>query len=96
MGCKPFADRGAGEAPKHRSQHIPHHLCHILNIPAFPSSWVRAGTHEVNRELVQRAIRVPEPGYQPHRQILLVDSRVACAAEAGELIEAGVTGSQVV
>lgn len=52
--------------------------------------------HEVDHNLVQRAIRVPEPGNQPHRQILLVDSRTACAAEAGELIEAGVTGSQMV
>jgi ornithine cyclodeaminase len=46
---------------------------------------------EVDRELVQRA--VSKPG---ERSCLLVDSRAACAAEAGELIDAEVSGSQVV
>ncbi|GLB42664.1 putative ornithine cyclodeaminase/mu-crystallin family protein [Lyophyllum shimeji] len=60
--------------------------------PLFPSSWVRTGTHvvligsytpamrEVDRALVRRAIR----------GTALVDSRAACALEAGELIDAGV------
>lgn len=42
---------------------------------------------EVDSELVRRAMG---------DGLLLVDSRTACAAEAGELIEAGVDGSQVV
>jgi ornithine cyclodeaminase/alanine dehydrogenase-like protein (mu-crystallin family) len=50
---------------------------------------------EVDRELVRRAV-IPGPTSGPRRQLLLVDSRGACAAEAGELIAAGVTGSQVV
>ncbi|KAJ7641506.1 hypothetical protein FB45DRAFT_900374 [Roridomyces roridus] len=66
-------------------------------IPLFPSSWVRDGTHiiligsytpsmhEVDGELIQRAI-----------PSLLVDSRGACAAEAGEIIAASVEGSQMV
>lgn len=73
----------------------------------FPSSWVRAGTHviligsytpamrEVDDELVLRAVGSGgEGGVQ--KQNLLVDSREACAAEAGELISAGVGGDQVV
>ena len=80
--------------------------------PLFPSSWVRSGTHvilvgsytramhEVDSDLVQRAIPTrQQPGQRlPHRrnQILLVDSREACAVEAGELIKAGVAGSEVV
>lgn len=80
--------------------------------PLFPSSWVRAGTHviligsytramhEVDSDLVQRAVLKPQqPGQRPpHKQsqILLVDSREACAVEAGELIKAGVAGSDVV
>jgi len=55
--------------------------------------------HEVDSDLVQRAIlKLQQPGQRPphgRNQILLVDSREACAVEAGELIEAGVTGSQV-
>jgi len=45
---------------------------------------------EVDRELVQRAISKP-----CERSHLLVDSKAACAAEAGELIDAEVTGSQM-
>ncbi|KAG7446271.1 NAD(P)-binding protein [Guyanagaster necrorhizus] len=57
--------------------------------PLFPSSWVRSGTHvvligsykkemhEVDRALIERAFK----------GILLVDSREACFAEAGELEE---------
>ncbi|KAG6914199.1 hypothetical protein DXG01_001807 [Tephrocybe rancida] len=61
--------------------------------PLFPSSWVRNGTHviligsytpsmrEVERALVLRASKA---------NALLVDSKEACAIEAGELIEAEV------
>ncbi|KAK0212832.1 hypothetical protein DFS33DRAFT_71693 [Desarmillaria ectypa] len=57
--------------------------------PLFPSNWVRGGTHvaligsykkemhEVDRALIERAFK----------GILLVDSRKACYAEAGELEE---------
>ncbi|PBK74537.1 NAD(P)-binding protein [Armillaria solidipes] len=57
--------------------------------PLFPSNWVRSGTHvvligsykkemhEVDRALIERAFK----------GILLVDSREACYAEAGELEE---------
>lgn len=60
--------------------------------------------HEVDAELVRRALpaagpsglETPGPG-PPARPLptLLVDSRVACAVEAGELIDAGVGGEQV-
>lgn len=43
--------------------------------------------HEVDSALVRRAVAA-------HR--LVVDSRAACLAEAGELIAAGVAGSEVV
>ncbi|CAK5274492.1 unnamed protein product [Mycena citricolor] len=67
-------------------------------IPLFPSSLVRDGTHliligsykpemhEVDRDLIRRAL--------PHD--LVVDSREACLKEAGELIDAGIQGSEVV
>ncbi|KAJ7471952.1 hypothetical protein FB451DRAFT_1090139, partial [Mycena latifolia] len=68
--------------------------------PLFPSSWVANGTHvvligsykptmhEIDGALVRRALAPAGT--------LLVDSRAACLAEAGELIAAGVAGSQVV
>ncbi|KAG6884534.1 hypothetical protein C0993_010317 [Termitomyces sp. T159_Od127] len=67
--------------------------------PLFPAAWVRTGTHvvlvgsytpamrEVERALVLRAVGTPSQ--------LLVDSREACAIEAGELIDAGLVPSQV-
>ncbi|KAF8063394.1 hypothetical protein FPV67DRAFT_1421233 [Lyophyllum atratum] len=77
--------------------------------PLFPSSWVRPGTHviligsytpamrEVDHVLIRRAIN---PSWQTQkgrtRQVLLVDSRQACAVEAGELIDANVDGTQIV
>ncbi|KAF8631658.1 hypothetical protein AX17_005060 [Amanita inopinata Kibby_2008] len=78
--------------------------------PLFPSDWVRAGTHviligsytpamrEVDRLLVFRAVN-PSFDLQERRrpkQVLLVDSREACAVEAGELIDAGVNEKEVV
>ncbi|KAI0315493.1 NAD-binding protein [Amylostereum chailletii] len=63
--------------------------------PLFPSIWVRPGTHlilvgsytpamvEIDSDLVLRAGRV------------VVDSRNACAAEAGELIAAGIPPEDV-
>lgn len=69
--------------------------------PLFPSSWVRDGSHviligsytpqmhEVDRELVLRAIPTEGIANSCLRR-LLVDSRAACLAEAGELIDAGV------
>lgn len=68
-------------------------------VPLFPAVWVRTGTHvvlvgsytpamrEVERALVLRAVGTPSR--------LLVDSREACAIEAGELIDAGLGPSQV-
>lgn len=50
---------------------------------------------EVDRELVRRAVKSTSRKDQGTRQILLVDSREACALEAGELIDAGVQGSQI-
>ncbi|KAI0248542.1 NAD-binding protein [Lactifluus subvellereus] len=64
-------------------------------VPLFPSEWVRPGTHvilvgsyrpdmaEVDTALIRRAR-------------ILVDSRSACAVEAGELITAGVRPGDVV
>lgn len=57
--------------------------------PLFPSPWIKSGAHinligsykpsmkEIDSELIHRA------------KIILVDSKEACAKEAGELIEAG-------
>lgn len=73
--------------------------------PLFPSAWVRAGTHviligsytpsmhEVDGELIRRAIH--QEGNKGVRQLLLVDSREACAIEAGELVGAAVDNSQM-
>ncbi|KAG6897555.1 hypothetical protein C0992_000338 [Termitomyces sp. T32_za158] len=67
--------------------------------PLFPAAWVRTGAHvvlvgsytpamrEVERALVLRAVGIPSR--------LLVDSREACAIEAGELIDAGLDPGQV-
>ncbi|KAF8893445.1 hypothetical protein BD779DRAFT_1435934 [Infundibulicybe gibba] len=75
--------------------------------PLFPSSWVRAGTHiiavgsytpamhEVDGDLLRRAVN-PAPRSTTVPPLLLVDSRTACAAEAGELIDAGIGGAEVV
>ena len=64
--------------------------------PLFPSEWVRPGTHvvlvgsykpemaEVDTALIRRA------------RVVLVDSRGACAVEAGELLAAGVPRSAMV
>ncbi|KAJ7477328.1 hypothetical protein B0H11DRAFT_2426167 [Mycena galericulata] len=73
-------------------------------VPLFPASWVRDGTHivlvgsykptmhEVDGDLIRRAI----PSDASARSDLIVDSRAACLEEAGELIAAGIEGSQVV
>jgi ornithine cyclodeaminase/alanine dehydrogenase-like protein (mu-crystallin family) len=65
-------------------------------VPLFPSEWVRPGTHvvlvgsytpqmaEVDTSLVRRA------------RVILVDSRSACAVEAGELIAAGIPQDRMV
>jgi ornithine cyclodeaminase/alanine dehydrogenase-like protein (mu-crystallin family) len=64
--------------------------------PLFPSDWVRPGTHiilvgsytpemaEVDGALIRRA------------RVVLVDSRSACAQEAGELIAAGIPQTRIV
>ncbi|KAH9017785.1 hypothetical protein EDB83DRAFT_2437150 [Lactarius deliciosus] len=64
--------------------------------PLFPSEWVRPGTHvvlvgsykpemaEVDTALIRRA------------RAVVVDSRAACAVEAGELIAAGVPQAAMV
>lgn len=57
---------------------------------------------EVDRVLIRRAIpaHTPSPGEGEaplrQRQVLLVDSRDACAIEAGELIDAGIAPAEVV
>ncbi|KAF7315094.1 hypothetical protein MIND_00023600 [Mycena indigotica] len=68
-------------------------------IPLFPSSHISNGTHiiligsykptmhEVDSTLIRRALLVTNT--------LLVDSRSACAIEAGELIDAQVESSQI-
>ncbi|KAF8198386.1 hypothetical protein K438DRAFT_1918665 [Mycena galopus ATCC 62051] len=73
-------------------------------VPLFPSSWVSDGTHvvligsykhtmhEVDGALIRRALASDAS----KQSALLVDSRSACLAEAGELISAGIEGSQVV
>ncbi|KAJ7186873.1 hypothetical protein C8R46DRAFT_1058280 [Mycena filopes] len=79
--------------------------------PLFPSAWVRARTHviligsykptmhEVDAALVRRALPLPssttDTSTPPSPSRLLVDSRHACLAEAGELIGAGISGNQV-
>ncbi|KAG5634524.1 hypothetical protein H0H81_001651 [Sphagnurus paluster] len=67
-------------------------------MPLFAAAWVSPGTHviligsytpamrEVERTLVRQAVK---------SHGLLVDSREACAVEAGELIDAGVTSEEV-
>ncbi|KAG6825368.1 hypothetical protein H0H92_003954 [Tricholoma furcatifolium] len=67
--------------------------------PLFPASWVSARTHvvlvgsytpamrEVERALILRALGDPSR--------LLVDSKEACAIEAGELIDAGLRSEDV-
>ncbi|KAJ3899142.1 hypothetical protein F5879DRAFT_811416 [Lentinula edodes] len=81
------------------------------NLPLFPSSWVRSGTHviligsytpqmkEVDTDLIMRAIPTSfhnDEINETHSPILLVDSVSACLVEAGEIIEAGIKPSQVV
>ncbi|KAF8151670.1 hypothetical protein B0H34DRAFT_784757 [Crassisporium funariophilum] len=79
-------------------------------VPLFPSSWVRTGTHviligsytpamkEIDAKLVLRAISDKSTlvtdtiTYRPY---LLVDSRSACADEAGELIAANISSGQM-
>ncbi|KAJ7039058.1 hypothetical protein C8F04DRAFT_1220171 [Mycena alexandri] len=75
--------------------------------PLFPAAWVRARTHviligsykptmhEIDAELVRRALPSSFPSHLNARACLLVDSRAACLAEAGELIGAGIDGSEV-
>ncbi|KAJ6510572.1 hypothetical protein C8R45DRAFT_892076 [Mycena sanguinolenta] len=70
-------------------------------VPLFPSAWVSDGTHvvligsykhtmhEVDAALIRRAVL-------SDARNLIVDSRAACLAEAGELISAGIEGRQVV
>ncbi|KAF7361395.1 hypothetical protein MSAN_01172600 [Mycena sanguinolenta] len=70
-------------------------------VPLFPSSWVSDGTHvvligsythdmhEVDAALIGRALL-------SDARNLIVDSRAACLAEAGELVAAGIDGSQIV
>ncbi|KAJ7216286.1 hypothetical protein B0H12DRAFT_1241859 [Mycena haematopus] len=72
--------------------------------PLFLSSWVSDGTHivligsykhtmhEVDSALIRRAL----PSDAHRQSSLLVDSRSACLAEAGELIAAGIEGSQTI
>ncbi|KAJ6516779.1 hypothetical protein C8R47DRAFT_960882 [Mycena vitilis] len=74
--------------------------------PLFPSDWVSDGTHliligsykhtmhEVDGALIRRAL--PSSDANARSSNLLVDSRSACLAEAGELIAAGIVGNQVV
>ncbi|KAF9466798.1 hypothetical protein BDZ94DRAFT_138374 [Collybia nuda] len=74
--------------------------------PLFPSAWVRTGSHviligsftpsmhEVDGDLIRRAIQHPGSNTGT-RQILLVDSREACAVEAGELIAARISDRQI-
>ncbi|KAJ7666893.1 hypothetical protein DFH06DRAFT_1184972 [Mycena polygramma] len=74
--------------------------------PLFPSAWVSDGTHlvligsykhtmhEVDGALIRRAL--PSSDANARSSNLLVDSRSACLAEAGELIAAEIAGNQVV
>lgn len=77
--------------------------------PLFPSSWVSSGTHviligsykphmqEVEETLVHRAIPSVRSNFdQRINQALIVDSREACAVEAGDLIKAGVEQGSIV
>lgn len=72
-------------------------------VPLFPSSWVSTGTHvilvgsykphmqEIEEALVRRAIPSSQPKVGRRiNQAIIVDSREACAKEAGDLIKAGV------
>ena len=72
-------------------------------LPLFPSSWVKSGTHvilvgsykpsmqEVEETLVKRAVPATRPiDDQQINQVLIVDSRLACMQEAGDLLKAGV------
>ncbi|KAH9475193.1 hypothetical protein JR316_0012304 [Psilocybe cubensis] len=77
--------------------------------PLFPSSWVKNGCHiiligsykptmrEIDKALVLRSIpsQIRDKYISKPFPILLVDSREACSHEAGELIDAQVTPSQM-
>lgn len=77
--------------------------------PLFPSSWVKNGAHviligsykpsmrEVDKALVLRSVpsQIPLKYASKPLPILLVDSREACSHEAGELIDAQITPSQM-
>ncbi|EKM76362.1 hypothetical protein AGABI1DRAFT_78815 [Agaricus bisporus var. burnettii JB137-S8] len=78
-------------------------------VPLFPSSWVSTGTHiilvgsyrpnmqEVEEALVHRAesSSIPNVGHRI-RHAIIVDSRDACAKEAGDLIKAEVDAGSCV
>ncbi|KAI0300640.1 hypothetical protein B0F90DRAFT_1810301 [Multifurca ochricompacta] len=63
--------------------------------PLFPSEWVRTGTHVI---LVgsYKPEMVEVDSALIHRARIMVDSRDACAVEAGELINAGVSLEELV
>ncbi|KAJ7911608.1 hypothetical protein B0H13DRAFT_2251093 [Mycena leptocephala] len=61
-------------------------------VPCSPPHGYKHTMHEIDETLVRRAL----PSNASSRSALLVDSRSACLAEAGELISAGIEGNQVV
>jgi ornithine cyclodeaminase/alanine dehydrogenase-like protein (mu-crystallin family) len=64
--------------------------------PLFPSEWVRPGTHVILVGSFKREMAEVDTALIRRARKILVDSRSACAIEAGELIAAGVKPEDVV
>jgi ornithine cyclodeaminase/alanine dehydrogenase-like protein (mu-crystallin family) len=64
--------------------------------PLFPSEWVRPGTHVILVGSYKREMAEVDTALIRRARKILVDSRSACAIEAGELIAAGAQPEDVV
>ena len=64
--------------------------------PLFPSEWVRADTHVILVGSYTPAMAEVDSALIERARVVLVDSRSACAEEAGELIAAGVPQARMV
>ena len=64
--------------------------------PLFPSEWVRPDTHVILVGSYTPAMEEVDTALIKRARVVLVDSRSACAEEAGELIAAGVPQARMV
>ena len=65
-------------------------------VPLFPSEWVRSGTHVILVGSYTPQMAEVESALIRRARVVLVDSRSACAVEAGELIAAGVPQTDMI